>query len=151
VIIRFSQMTSNGHGFRKSTSWYGTKISVIKTDLTSFSKGHEGCGEIIEIGEQVQDERFRIVSSVRFGSGWSFTLRAAMWAKNLRFFTRETRLPCLPSQAVDKRLVLSVQGILHSSARMATTLVLDRTASTRPMQRLMYGELYSYPRESHLL
>lgn len=37
---------------------------ILSGPLIHYDKGHEGCGEIVEIGDRVNDTRFKLVSAV---------------------------------------------------------------------------------------
>jgi hypothetical protein len=51
-----------------------------KSKAEFFSQGHEGCGEIIQIGEKVTDKRFKLVSVLLTGIETSLTSKPRVTA-----------------------------------------------------------------------
>ena len=51
--------------FKTSIFWYrilSIELHRTQRDSDAVKQGHEGCGEIIKIGDQVQNDKFQVVS-----------------------------------------------------------------------------------------
>ncbi|KAJ5098031.1 hypothetical protein N7532_005032 [Penicillium argentinense] len=83
--------------------------------------GHEGCGEIVEIGEEISDSRFQVVSKTSTTPKILVTdgiikFRAAEWLSWL-------------FRAADSQTAPSARATYHSFALLACTMVLVKTDS----------------------
>lgn len=96
-------------------------------------QGHEGCGEIIEVGDKVKDSRFKIVS----GTEKCFSDRHC---RLTRAICRATPSLCWLSPAVVKTIVSSALKTCHNSAQQGIIQVLDRMDSTPRTLRWMFEE-----------
>lgn len=96
---------------------------------SDYSQGHEGCGEIIQIGSDVNDQKFQIVSTIilcihvwispemRRSGHLVFDIRAYF------DYLRETRSQCLLFQAAARQHVWNVLETFHNFVRPATIRV----------------------------